>query len=89
MQMTKQWVIAAIEQTGGKTPDEILKIAKATDHAKSFLVRSGDYVPAMRELVEKGYSIRVACKMIISMGCPFAEGTLQTEFHRQRKAGKQ
>ncbi len=54
---------------------EILALAKSAPPAERETPET--YVPAVRELVGKGYSVREACRMVRSYGCRYSARTLE------------
>ena len=83
MAMLKKMVLTSIEETNGASPKDVLTLAKGAPLAKDTRVFARDYMPAMRTLMKKGYSARESARLLVGMGCPFAEGTL-TQYFWQR-----
>jgi hypothetical protein len=85
MTMIKKMVLSAIEETAGTSPSDMLKKAKSAPPARVTRIYAADYMPAVDELMAKGYSTRAAVKLLVEMGCPFSESTLSQHWWQRRK----
>lgn len=79
-QMTKLHVLAAVEPTGGITPEEAVKQAELIPEKTTRRVVIEDYIPAFEAIVRKGYTQAEAAEKLVAMGCPFKAGSIPIRF---------